>query len=79
MVDLQAEEQELLTGLISSGTQRVRNINHARILLKAAEGWTDEQIQVSLDVRIPTIERVRQRFVEEGLECAFVPCRTSRK
>ena len=79
MVDLQAEEQEMLTGLISSGTQRVRKINHARILLKAAEGWTDEQIQASLDVSIPTIERVRQRFVEEGLERALVPHRTSRK
>lgn len=79
MVDLKAEEQEMLTGLISSGTQRVRKINHARILLKAAEGWTDEQIQASLDVSIPTIERVRQRFVEEGLEQALVPHRTSRK
>lgn len=53
MVDLQAEEQEMLTGLIGSGTQRVRKINHARILLKAAEGWTDEQIQTSLDVSTP--------------------------
>jgi transposase len=79
MVDLQAEEQEMWTGLIGSGTQRVRKINHARILLKAAEGWTDEQIQASLGVSIPTIERVRQRFVEEGLEQALVPHRTSRK
>src|SRR5512133_310402 len=79
MVDLQAEEQEMLTGLIRSGTQRVRKINHARILLKAAQGWTDELIQASLDVSIPTIERVRQRFVEEGLERALVPHRTSRK
>lgn len=79
MVDLRAEEQEMLTGLIGSGTQRVRKINHARILLKAAEGWTDEQIRTSLDVSIPTIERVRQRFVEEGLQQALVPHRTSRK
>jgi transposase len=79
MVDLKADEQEMLTGLIGSGTQRVRKINHARILLKAAEGWTDEQIRASLDVSIPTIERIRQRFVEEGLQQALVPHRTSRK
>jgi len=41
IVDLKAEEQEMLTGLIASGTQRVRKVNHARILLKAADGWTD--------------------------------------
>ncbi len=79
IVDLEAEEQEMLTGLIASGTQRVRKVNHARILLKAADGWTDQQIQESLDVSVPTIERVRQRFVEEGLQRALVPHRTRRK
>jgi hypothetical protein len=67
IVDLKAEEQEMLTGMIASGTQRVRKVNHARILLKAADGWTDQQIRASLDVSVATIERVRQRFVEEGL------------
>lgn len=79
IVDLEAEEQEMLTGLIASGTQRVRKVNHARILLKAADGWTDQQIQESLDVSVPTIERVRQRFVEEGLQRALVPRKTRRK
>ena len=79
IVDLKAEEQEILTGLIASGTQRVRKVNHARILLKAANGWTDQQIQESLDVSVPTIERVRQRFVEEGLQWALVPRKTRRK
>ncbi len=79
MVDLKAEEQDMLTNLIASGTQRVRKVNHVRILLKAAEGWTDEQIEASLDMGIATIERVRQRFVEEGLDQALVPHRTSRR
>jgi len=35
IVDLKRDEQEMLTGLIASGTQRVRKINHAHILLKA--------------------------------------------
>ena len=79
IVDLKTEEQEMLTGLIASGTQRVRKVNHARILLKAADGWTDQQIRESLDVSVPTIERVRQRFVEEGLQRALVPRQTRRK
>lgn len=79
IVDLKAEEQEMLTSLIASGTQRVRKVNHARILLKAADGWTDQQIQEALNASIPTIERVSQRFVEEGLERALVTHRTRRK
>ena len=42
MVDLKAEEQDMLTNLIASGTQRVRKVNHVRILLKAAEGPTSK-------------------------------------
>jgi hypothetical protein len=64
IVDLKVEEQEMLTGLIISGTQCVRKVNHAHILLKEAGGWIDQQIQESLDVSVPTIERARQRFVE---------------
>ena len=45
IVDLKTEEQEMLTGLITSGTQRVRKVNHARILLKAADGWTDHDLR----------------------------------
>jgi transposase len=50
-------------------------MNHARILLKAdinheVGGWTDHQISESLDIGHATIERVRQRFFEEGIEPA---------
>jgi transposase len=69
----------MLNGLIASGTQRVRRINHARILLKASEGWTDRQIREALDVSVPTIERVRQHFVEAGIEQALSPRQTRRK
>lgn len=79
IVDLKEEEQEMLTGLIASGTQRVRKVNHARILLKASDGWTDQQICESLDISLPTIERARQRFVEEGLPQALSPHKTRRK
>jgi transposase len=78
-VDLKTDEREILSGLIASGTQRVRKINHAHILLSADAGWTDQQISEALNVSVPTIERVRQQFVEEGLQPALSPRRTSRK
>jgi hypothetical protein len=56
-VDLSEEEQALLCKLITSGTQRVRKTNHARILLKANAGWTDRTIAEALNVSIPTIQR----------------------
>lgn len=71
IVTLSAEEQETLRDLTDSGTHRARKIAHARILLKADEGWSDQQISGALDVSIPTIERVRRRFVLEGLEAAL--------
>jgi transposase len=79
VVELNLEEQALLNTLITSGTQRVRKMAHARILLKAQEDWTDQQIQEALDVSIPTIQRVRQRFVEQSFEAALCPRPTRRK
>jgi hypothetical protein len=69
----------MLTGLITSGTQRVRKINHAHILLKADDGWTKQKISEALNVSVPTIEGVRQHFVEEGIGQALSPHKTSRK
>jgi hypothetical protein len=78
-VDLSKEEQELLNKLITSGTQRVRKTNHARILLKADAGWTDQAIAEALSISIPTIQRVRQRFVEQSFEHALTPSPSRRK
>jgi transposase len=71
IVTLTTEERETLQALISSGTERARKLAHARVLLKADEGWQDKQISEALDVGTATIERVRQRFVLEGLEAAL--------
>lgn len=78
-VDLTEEEQALLIEMVTSGTQRVRKTNHARILLKANAGWTDLAIAEALDVSLPTIQRVRQRFIEQGFEQALNPAPTRRK
>jgi len=71
IVTLDSDEREMLHNMINSGTERARKLTHARILLKADEGWTDEEICKALDVGIATVERVRKRFVLEGVEAAL--------
>jgi transposase len=71
IVALQAEEREYLLQLIRQGKPAARKITRARILLKADEGLTDEQIAAALHVGSATVGRVRQRCVEEGLERAL--------
>lgn len=71
VVDLTAEEREGLLKLIRQGEGKARKLNRARILLKADEGLSDEQLARVLDTSSATVGRVRQRFVEEGLEAAL--------
>jgi transposase len=61
----------MLQTLISSGTERARKMTRARILLKADERWKGKDICRALDVGIATVERVRKRFVLEGLTAAL--------
>jgi transposase len=75
-VTLTAEERELLQGLITTGKAAAKRLAHARILLKAdaAEGgpaWDDQRIADATEVSTDTVARVRQRFVEHGLEAAL--------
>lgn len=75
-VTLTADEREQLTGLIASGKAAAKKLAHARILLKAdaapgGPAWTDDRIADAVEVSTDTVARVRQRFVEEGLEPAL--------
>jgi transposase len=76
IVTLTADERQSLLDLIAAGKAAAKKLAHARILLKAdaAEGgpaWPDRRIAEALEVSDATIERVRQRFVEQGLEAAL--------
>lgn len=75
-VTLTSEERQRLSKMVSTGKDAARVLRWARILLKADEGeqgerWTDERITEALDVSTLTVYRLRQRFVEEGLEGAL--------
>jgi transposase len=77
-VRLTDEERDALRESVSKGKAAARKLLHARILLKADEsegqsGWNDVAIHEALDVSVSTIERVRERFVTEGLTAALEP------
>jgi len=76
VVRLEPQEREELQKLVSTGKAAARKLTHARILLQSdvsesGTGWKDEQIATALGVTTRTIQHVRQRCVEEGLEAAL--------
>ena len=75
-VRLSAEEQEELKGLVSRGRAAAYKQTHARILLLVDEAqedgaMRDADIARALKVGRATVERVRRRCVEEGVEAAL--------
>lgn len=77
-VTLTQEERQELGIIISKGRVAARKRIHAQILLQTDEadernGWIDADIAEAYHVSTRTVERVRQRFVEGGLQTALRP------
>ena len=75
-VKLSAEERQELKTLVSRGRAAAYQQTHGRILLLSdeahAEGaMKDEEIARVLQIGRATVERVRRRCVEEGIEAAL--------
>lgn len=75
-VTLTAEERNSLQDLIVAKKTAAQKVVHARILLKADAGpegpaWTAARIAEALEVDSSTVERLRQRFVDQGLDAAL--------
>ena len=75
-VRLWEEEQQGLRSLVSKGRAAAYKQTHARILLLCDENQADgamkdEEIARALKLGTATVERVRRRGVEEGLEAAL--------
>ena len=75
-VRLSGEEREELKAIVSRGRTAAYKQTHARILLLSDEAQVggamkDEDVARSLQVGRATVERVRRRCVEEGLERAL--------
>ena len=76
-VTLTPDERQQLQEMIAAGKAAAKKLAHARILLKAdaSEGgpaWSDSVIGEAVEVSADTVARVRERFVEQGLEAALV-------
>jgi transposase len=76
IVKLTDEERKEIEQMIYAGKEPARKLKHALILLKADESengpnWKDEQISEALGVSLSTVCRVRERFVEEGIDAAL--------
>ena len=70
-VQLPSTEREQLLDYLKSGKHSARKITRIHILLKASEGWQDEQIAQTFQTSTATVSRTRQRYAQAGLEAAL--------
>src|SRR5262245_46625316 len=70
-VELAQQERKRLLAIISTGRNKATVIRRAHILLKCDEGKTDEQIAEMLYISTDTVQRLRQRYCEQGLEASL--------
>lgn len=71
VVTLSERERTELGTLIRKGTASARLLTRARVLLRSDAGATDDQIATALQVGTTTVERLRRRFVEQGLDATL--------
>ena len=83
-VTLTQQERDYLISITKSGTHAAKKVIHALILLNVDRGeltstfQTNEEVSRILKIGMRTIDRVKKRFVEEGLEAALKMAPTSR-
>lgn len=71
IVALTEEERAELEAMTHKGQSPARRLKRAQILLAADAGIIDQTIASTVGADVRTVERLRQRFVEEGLEAAL--------
>jgi transposase len=71
IVTLTNEERQELLALTRAGKISARKMKRAQILLKADENWKDKDIIAALNASRSTVERMRKRYVEGGLDKAL--------
>lgn len=76
IVRLEAEERSRLEQLVRTGKAAAYKIRHANVLLAVDEsgagpGLPDEQVASVLGVAVRSIESLRRRWVEDGMDAAL--------
>ena len=84
-VTLTQDERDDLKSITRSGNHPAKKLIHALILLNVDRGEysggthrTNEEVRNILKIGMRTIDRVKKRYVEEGLEAALKMAPTSR-
>jgi transposase len=70
-IHLKQNEREPLKAMCSSGVLSVRVLQRTQILLALGQGIVDQQIAAVLQIERTRIWRVRQRYLDDGLEAAL--------
>lgn len=70
-VSLMDEERDDLRKLTNKGKISARKLKRVQILLAADAGEIDADIAAVLGIAVTTVERIRRRFVEGGVEFAL--------
>lgn len=76
IVRLTETERRELEHIVHKGKASAQKRLHAQVLLKAdvselGDKWRDKQICEAFDVSPRTVERIREKLVEKGLEAAL--------
>lgn len=72
IVDLTADERAQLIALTRKGKASARQVTRAHVLLHAADGLTDAKIATAAHTSIPTVARIRKRFVQGRVQEAII-------
>ena len=70
-VQLTSEQRQRLVDITSKGKVAVRTVKRSQILLLSEQGYKDQTIAERVGVSIATVERTRQKFVQQGLDAAI--------
>lgn len=66
-IRLSLKQREALHEVITTGERPARVILRAHILLRSADGWTDEAIAQVFATSVDTVHRTRRRCLERGV------------
>lgn len=70
-VKLTESERAHLEDVGHKGRSSARKVKRALALVKADEGMSDANIAEALSISVPTVARLRKRFVVEGMDRAL--------
>ena len=68
VISLSDQERSALEAVVAKRRSEQRMVVRSRIVLLAADGWTNAGIAERMGIALNTVIKWRKRFFEEGLE-----------